>query len=205
MKSVSSQRQACPTGGLTIPSWSATFAKRRNAVAASTCNQGCPIRCIHLATHLHASPCRSTGLLHSVQVKPNGKPSQRKSSKGRDAVSGKWFGTEPRLLASALSIRTWHQRSFWVGGSIRGCGAVMWSKSWTMKPSVRTAPFPFTMFLNRNCSLRTDPQAFRSQQQQIEHCMEARQTGQIPQLCPGALWGPTDSIRCQVKIRVHNC
>ena len=151
MKSVSSPRQAYRTGGHTTPFWSATFAKRRNAAAASTCNQGCPIRCIRLVTHLHVSPCRSTGLLHSAQGKPNGKPSPRKSSKVRDAASGNWFGTEPRLLASALSIRTWRQRSFWVGGSIRGCGTVTWSKSWTMKPSAKMVPFPFTMFLNRNC------------------------------------------------------
>ena len=184
MKSVSSQRQACPAGGPTIPSWSATFVKRRNAVAASTCNQGCPICCIRFASHLHASTCRSTGLLHSAPVKPNGKLSQRKSSRGRDAVSGNCFGTEPRLLASALSIRTWRQRSFWVGGSIRGCCTVTWSKSWTMKPSVKMVPFLFTMFPNRNCSLRTDRQASRLQQQQTEHCTEARQKGQIPHLCP---------------------
>ena len=67
---------------------------------------GLPYSSICLATHLRASPCRSTGLLHSAPVKPNGKLSQRKSSRGRDAVSGNWFGTELRLLASALSIRT---------------------------------------------------------------------------------------------------
>ena len=73
-KSVSSRRQACQTGGPTIPSWSATSVKRRSAAAASTCNLGCPIRCIRL--------------------KPNGRLSQRKSSKGGDAVSDNWFGTE---------------------------------------------------------------------------------------------------------------
>ena len=109
---VSSQRQACQTGGPTIPSWSATSVKRRSAAAASTCSLGCPTRCIRLAIPLHASPCRSIGLLRSAPVKPNGKLSQRKSSKVRDAVSGNWFGTELRLLASALSIRTWRQRSF---------------------------------------------------------------------------------------------
>ena len=37
----------------------------------------------------------------------------------RDAVSGKWFGTELRLLASALSIRTWRQRGWRVDPGLR--------------------------------------------------------------------------------------
>ena len=55
---------------------------------------------------------------------------------------------------------------------------------WITRPFAKTAPFPFTMFQSRNCSLKTDRQAFRSQQQQIEHCMEVRQRGQIPTNAP---------------------